>query len=151
MKTSGMQMAVIVDEYGGTMGICTIEDMLEELVGNITDEFDDEEQPLVKLSNGDYIVAGDMTLSDLEDVLDIELSDEEYDTIAGLVIQLLDRVPEEKEKPVVHYENLDIKVLKMEERAISKVMIHINKPAAVDSDSESGSGAREDNDSGKED
>ena len=151
MKTSGMQMAVIVDEYGGTMGICTIEDMLEELVGNITDEFDDEEQPLVKLSNGDYIVAGDMTLSDLEDVLDIELSDEEYDTIAGLVIQLLDRVPEEKEKPVVHYENLDIKVLKMEERAISKVMIHINKPAAVDSDSESGSGAREDNDPGKED
>ncbi len=151
MKTSGMQMAVIVDEYGGTMGICTIEDMLEELVGNITDEFDDEEQPLVKLSNGDYIVAGDMTLSDLEDVLDIELSDEEYDTIAGLVIQLLDRVPEEKEKPVVHYENLDIKVLKMEERAISKVMIHINKPAAVDSDSESGSGAREENDSGKED
>lgn len=151
MKTSGMQMAVIVDEYGGTMGICTIEDMLEELVGNITDEFDDEEQPLVKLSNGDYIVAGDMTLSDLEDVLDIELSDEEYDTIAGLVIQLLDRVPEEKEKPVVHYENLDIKVLKMEERAISKVMIHINKPAAVDSDSESGSGAREENDPGKED
>lgn len=151
MKTSGMQMAVIVDEYGGTMGICTIEDMLEELVGNITDEFDDEEQPLVKLSNGDYIVAGDMTLSDLEDVLDIELSDEEYDTIAGLVIQLLDRVPEEKEKPVVHYKNLDIKVLKMEERAISKVMIHINKPAAVDSDSESGSGAREDDDPGKED
>ena len=151
MKTSGMQMAVIVDEYGGTMGICTIEDMLEELVGNITDEFDDEEQPLVRLSNGDYIVAGDMTLSDLEDVLDIELSDEEYDTIAGLVIQLLDRVPEEKEKPVVHYENLDIKVLKMEERAISKVMIHINKPAANDGDSESGSNAREDNDSRKED
>ena len=151
MKTSGMQMAVIVDEYGGTMGICTIEDMLEELVGNITDEFDDEEQPLVKLSNCDYLVAGDMTLSDLEDVLDIELSDEEYDTIAGLVIQLLDRVPEEKEKPVVHYENLDIKVLKMEERAISKVMIHINKPASGDQDSESGSNAREDNESGKED
>lgn len=152
MKTSGMQMAVIIDEYGGTMGICTIEDMLEELVGNITDEFDDEEQPLVKLSNGDYIVAGDMTLSDLEDVLDIELMDEEYDTIAGLVIQLLDRVPEEKEKPVVHYKNLDIKVLKMEERAIAKVLIHVNKPAAnKDGDADSDASPREDNGSGKED
>ncbi len=151
MKTSGMQMAVIVDEYGGTMGICTIEDMLEELVGNITDEFDDEEQPLVKLSNGDYIVAGDMTLSDLEDVLDIELIDEEYDTIAGLVIQLLDRVPEEKEKPVVHYKNLDIKVLKMEDRAISKVMIHINK-ISVNKDGEpETSSQREDNDPKRED
>ncbi len=125
MKTCGMQMAVILDEYGGTMGICTIEDMIEELVGNITDEFDDEEQELIKLSNGDYIVAGDMTLSDLEDILDMELDDEEYDTIAGLVIQLLDRVPEEREKPVVTYKNLSIKVLHVQERWISKVLIHV--------------------------
>ncbi len=107
------------------MGICTIEDMIEELVGNITDEFDEEEQELIKLSNGDYIVAGDMTLSDLEDILDMELDDEEYDTIAGLVIQLLDRVPEEREKPVVTYKNLSIKVLHVQERWISKVLIHV--------------------------
>jgi putative hemolysin len=119
-------MAVIVDEYGGTMGICTIEDMLEEIVGNITDEFDDEEQEFIRLSNGDYVVAGDMTLSDLENVLGIELTDEEYDTIAGLVIQLLDRVPEEGEKPTVTYKNLSIKVLHVQERWISKVMIHPN-------------------------
>ena len=128
MKTCGMQMAVIVDEYGGTMGICTIEDRLEEIVGNITDEFDDEEQNLIKLSNGDYIVAGDTTLSDLEDILDMELDAEEYDTIAGLVIQLLDRVPEEKEHPVVTYKNINIKVLHVEDRWISKVMIHILPP-----------------------
>lgn len=134
MKTSGMQMAVIVDEYGGTMGICTIEDMLEELVGNITDEYDDEEQDLVRLSNGDYIVAGDTTLSDLEDVIGIELTDDEYDTIAGLVISLLDRVPEEREHPEVQYKNLDIKVLKVEENAISKVMIHKNPIIDNDAD-----------------
>ena len=151
MKTSGMQMAVIVDEYGGTMGICTIEDMIEELVGNITDEFDDEEQSLVKLSNGDYIVAGDMTLSDLEDEIDIELTDEEYDTIAGLVIQLLDRVPEEKEKPVVHYKNLDIKVLKVEERAIVKVLIHINPVVTEDTDDGEKASDRENDDARKED
>jgi putative hemolysin len=151
MKTSGMQMAVIVDEYGGTMGICTIEDMLEELVGNITDEFDDEEQSLVKLSNGDYIVAGDMTLSDLENELDTELTDEEYDTIAGLVIQLLDRVPEEKEKPIVHYKNLDIKVLKIEERAIAKVLIHVNKPVVNDDESGEKDSDLENADAKKED
>ncbi|MCQ2503387.1 MAG: hemolysin family protein [Saccharofermentans sp.] len=139
MKTCRMQMAVIVDEYGGTMGIATIEDMLEELVGNITDEFDDESDELVKLSNGDYIVRGDMTLSDLEDVLEIELTDDEYDTIAGLIISQLDRVPEESEKPTVNYKNLRIKVLKVEENAIAKVLIHANpvvKPSLEDEDEE---------------
>ena len=134
MKNCGMQMAVIVDEYGGTMGIATIEDMLEELVGNITDEFDDESDEFVKLSNGDYVVRGDMTLNDLENELDIELTDDEYDTIAGLVISQLDRVPEEKEKPVVNYKNLRIKVLKVEENAIAKLLIHINPVNLPDED-----------------
>ena len=135
MKNSGMQMAVIVDEYGGTMGICTIEDILEELVGNISDEFDEDDDELVRLSNGDYIVAGDMTLSDLEDAVGVELTDDEYDTIAGLVLSLLDRVPEEREHPIVHYKNLDIKVLKVAENAIAKVMIHAN-PEIPESDGE---------------
>ncbi|MCQ2528312.1 MAG: hemolysin family protein [Saccharofermentans sp.] len=126
MKTCGMQMAVIIDEYGGTMGICTIEDMLEEIVGNITDEFDDEEQSVIQNKNGDYVVAGDTTLSDLEDVFDMELDDGEYDTIAGLVIQILDRVPEEKEHPTVTYKNLSIRVLEVQEKWISKVLIHVN-------------------------
>ena len=126
MKKGGIQMAVIVDEYGGTMGICTIEDMLEELVGSITDEFDDvERQNLIKLSNGDLIVAGDTTLSDLEDLLDIEFEEDEYDTIAGLVIQNLDRVPEEREKPIITYKNLSIKVVHVEDRWISRVLIHV--------------------------
>lgn len=126
MKTCGMQMAVIIDEYGGTMGICTIEDMLEEIVGNITDEFDDEEQSVIQNKNGDYVVAGDTTLSDLEDVFDMELDDGEYDTIAGLVIQILDRVPEEKEHPTVTYKNLSIRVLEVQEKWISKVLVHVN-------------------------
>jgi putative hemolysin len=108
--------------------------MLEELVGSITDEFDEEErQNLIKLSNGDLIVSGDTTLSDLEGLLDIEFEEDEYDTIAGLVISQLDRVPEETEKPVVNYKNLRIKVLKVEENAIAKVLIHIN-PVEVPED-----------------
>lgn len=126
MKTCGMQMAVIVDEYGGTMGICTIEDMLEEIVGNILDEFDeDENQNLIKLSNGDYIVSGDTTLSDLEDVIGVTFESEEYDTIAGLIINLIDRVPENREQIRISYKNLSIRVLQVEENWISKVMIHI--------------------------
>ena len=135
MKTSGNQLAVIIDEYGGTMGIVTIEDMLEEIVGNIVDEFDAEEkQDLIKLSNGDLIVAGDTNLYDLEQLLDIELEADEYDTIAGLVIQLLDRVPEEREKPVVTYKNLSIKVLHVQERWISKVLIHVLPEETSESD-----------------
>ena len=142
MKKGGIQMAVIVDEYGGTMGICTIEDMLEELVGSITDEFDDEErQNLIRLSNGDLIVAGDTTLSDLEDLIDIEFDEDEYDTIAGLVIQNLDRVPEDREKPIITYKNLSIKVLHVEDRWISKVLIHV-LPEAEEKDEE-GSGKTE--------
>ena len=142
MKKGGIQMAVIVDEYGGTMGICTIEDMLEELVGSITDEFDDEErQNLIRLSNGDLIVAGDTTLSDLEDLIDIEFDEDEYDTIAGLVIQNLDRVPEDREKPIITYKNLSIKVLHVEDRWISKVLIHV-LPDAEEKDEE-GSGKTE--------
>lgn len=135
MKTSGTQMAVILDEYGGTMGICTVEDILEEIVGNISDEFDTDEQECIRLSNGDYIVEGDMTLSDLENVLDIEFEDEEYDTIAGLVLQLLDRVPEEGEKPSVKFKNLKIRVLRVEDRRIAKVMIHV-EPIVKEEDSE---------------
>lgn len=121
-----MQMAIVIDEYGGTMGVCTLEDIIEEIVGNISDEFDvDEEQQSLKLSNGDYIVAGDMPLADLEDILGIDFDEEEYDTMAGLVLHVLDRVPEEKEKPEITYKNLRIKVLHVQDRWISKVMIHV--------------------------
>jgi len=125
MKKGGMQMAVIVDEYGGTMGIATIEDVIEEIVGNITDEFDKEEQELVLLPDGDYLVSGDMTLNDLENAIDIDLPDEDYDTIAGLAIQLLDRIPADGETPEVQYKNLMIRVEQVQDKWISKLRLRI--------------------------
>ena len=119
-----------------------MDELWEQFAAEHADEFDDEADEFVRLSNGDYIVRGDMTLSDLEDVLDIELDNDEYDTIAGLVISQLDRVPEETEHPVVNYKNLRIKVLKVEENAIAKVLIHINpvtKPEEDGSEENSGS------------
>lgn len=125
MKKGSMQMAVIVDEYGGTMGIATIEDMLEEIVGNITDEFDEEEQQILLLPDGDYIVSGDTTLNDLQIAIGIDLPDEDYDTIAGFTIQLLDRIPKVGESPEVSYKNISIKVEQIEGKWISKLRIHI--------------------------
>ena len=126
MKKGGMQLPVIIDEYGGTAGIATIEDMLEEIVGNITDEFDDEEdQKMTILPDGDILFSGDTSLNDVEDVLRIDLPDEDYDTIAGFVIHLLDRIPEESETPEVTYGNVEIKVVSVEDKWISKVRIHV--------------------------
>ncbi|MBN1775150.1 MAG: HlyC/CorC family transporter [Clostridiales bacterium] len=125
MKKGGLQMAVIVDEYGGTMGIATIEDVIEEIVGNITDEFDKEEQELVLLPDGDYMVLGDMTLNDLENAVGIDLPDEDYDTIAGLAIQLLDRIPNKGENPEVQYKNIIIRVEQVQDKWISKLRLHI--------------------------
>ncbi|MBN1776022.1 MAG: HlyC/CorC family transporter [Clostridiales bacterium] len=125
MKKGGMQMAVIVDEYGGTMGIATIEDMIEEIVGNITDEFDKAEPQLTLLPDGDYMVLGDMTLNDLEIAIGIDLPDEDYDTVAGLVIQLLDRIPNDGETPEVRYKNIIVRVEQVQDKWISKLRLHI--------------------------
>ena len=125
MKNGKMQLAVIVDEYGGTMGIATIEDMLEEIVGSITDEFDEEEQELLKMNDGGFLVRGDMTLSDLEEAIGVNLDSEDYDTIAGLTLSLLDRVPDHGETPEVQYKNLKIKVIQVEENWIAKVLLHV--------------------------
>ena len=134
-----MQLAVVVDEYGGTAGIASIEDMLEEIVGNITDEFDEEEQQIVRLEDGDLLVTGDTPLSDIEDVLDIDLPDEDYDTIAGFVIHLLDRIPDETETPEVTYGNVVVTVVSIEDKWISKIRIHVlpgidedGEPASTD-------------------
>lgn len=137
MQKGRMQLAVVVDEYGGTAGIATIEDMLEEIVGNITDEFDEEDQQIVLLPDGDYLVSGDTPLSDIEDVLDIDLPDEDYDTIAGFIIHLLDRIPDETETPEVTYGNVVIKVESIEDKWIHKIRIHVLP--RMDSNSDAGS------------
>lgn len=137
MQKGRMQLAVVVDEYGGTAGIATIEDMLEEIVGNITDEFDEEDQQIVLLPDGDYLVSGDTPLSDIEDVLDIDLPDEDYDTIAGFIIHLLDRIPDESETPEVTYGNVVVKVESIEDKWIHKIRIHVLP--RMDSNSDAGS------------
>ena len=99
MRQTSNNMIIVLDEYGATAGMITLEDLLEEIVGEIRDEYDeDEEQELVKVGPGEYVVEGSMKLDDLNDQLELELESEDYDSIGGLIIGQLDRLPEEGER-----------------------------------------------------
>jgi CBS domain containing-hemolysin-like protein len=89
-----VQVAVVVDEYGGTAGIISIEDIVEEIVGDISDEHEDEEATLVDLGGGEYLVKGQMRIDQLEEMLDANLEGEDYETVAGLIFTTLGRVPQ---------------------------------------------------------
>lgn len=99
MRKSLNNIVIVLDEYGATAGLITLEDMLEEIVGDIRDEYDsDEEESLVEIKPGVYRVNASMKLDDLNDRLELHLESEEYDSLGGLVIGLLDHLPEEDEK-----------------------------------------------------
>lgn len=125
MQKSHAQMAVVIDEYGGTAGLVTIEDLLEEIVGNMQDEYDEEEQDIIQKDEQTYIVAGMTQLDEVGDVVGSDFPDEDYDTLAGLVLSLLGRIPEEDDFPEVFYKNLVFKVLEMDEKRISLVQITV--------------------------
>lgn len=123
MQRDRVQIAIVIDEYGGTAGIITVEDLLEEIVGNIQDEYDDEEQEIVQKDEWTYIVDGMTALDEVSEVIGVEFPDDDYDTIAGLVISLLGRIPDETELPSVMYRDLQIQVMAMDEKRVSQVQI----------------------------
>ena len=92
-QSEHLQVAVVVDEYGGTAGIITIEDVLEEIVGEIADEHEEEEATIVDLGNNEYLVSGQLRIDALEEMLDAQFADEDYETIAGLIFTTLGRIP----------------------------------------------------------
>ena len=125
MKTSGVHFAVAIDEYGGMSGIVTMEDLLEEIVGNIYDEFDPkEEQDITPLSDGRYRVAGGVDLETLSEALDIELPlDEEYSTLGGLVFSHLTQIPADGARPVVECCGLRISVTEIADRRVEWAIV----------------------------
>jgi CBS domain containing-hemolysin-like protein len=98
MRNSSINLAIVLDEYGTTAGLITLEDLLEEIVGEIRDEYDyDEEDPIQKLSDFEYLVEGSMNLEDLSDALGLNLESDDYDSIGGYMIGLLDHLPKIRE------------------------------------------------------
>ena len=122
-------MAVVVDEYGGTAGIVSMEDLIESVMGNIQDEYDDEEAEYSRIDEDNFDLEGTMLLDDVAEILNIEFPDElDYDTLGGFITDMLGRIPEESEHPVVTYQNVEFTVIRTEEHRIEKVHAKILLP-----------------------
>ncbi|MGL5434362.1 MAG: HlyC/CorC family transporter [Lachnospiraceae bacterium] len=138
MRKTFNNIVIVLDEYGATAGLVTLEDMLEEIVGEIRDEYDeDEENELLKVNDNEYIVAGSMKLDDLNDLLELKLESDDYDSIGGLVIGLLEHLPEQGEE--VTCENLRLAVENVEKNRIDKIHLYLLSSDEVESiDNETG-------------
>lgn len=124
MKTSSVTMAVVLDEYGATSGIITMEDLIEEIVGEIRDEYDDYEDDFIKkISDTQYDVDASIKLDDLNDALHTKLVSENYDSLGGLVIELLDKLPDEGETAT--YKNISLLVTKVHKNRIERITMTI--------------------------
>ena len=126
MTESRIQLAIVVDEYGGTAGLVTLEDILEELVGDIEDEYDEEEESIRKIDDKTYLFEGVTDIEDAEEVLGITFPEGDYDTLAGFVISRLGFLPgEEEQQACVEYENITFTVMEVDERRIESIKAEI--------------------------
>ncbi|MBP0959337.1 MAG: HlyC/CorC family transporter [Oscillospiraceae bacterium] len=122
MRKNKAQLAVVVDEYGGTAGLITMEDILESIVGNIQDEYDNDAEEIIEVSEGTYMISGTSDPEKILSVLGKNLPEEhEYDTMGGFITDLLGRIPEENENASVVYEDIEFTVLITEEKRITKI------------------------------
>jgi putative hemolysin len=125
MTAKHIQIAIVVDEYGGTAGIVTLEDVLESIVGNIQDEYDAEEEDISKIDEHTFRLDGTTDTEEVEELAGITLPNGDYDTIAGFVISELGYLPQPGENPVVTFENLTFTVEELEDKRISSIKVEI--------------------------
>ncbi len=135
------QIAILIDEYGGFSGIVTMEDIIEQVMGDIDDEYDEEEEIIDKVDENIYLVDGDVNLDDLHEELGVNLESETSETIGGFIIDMLGEIPDESAVGrIVAYENYELKIMAVQDRRIERVKIYIlDKPAeSTDSDVSAG-------------
>ena len=121
LQKNKKQIAIIVDEYGGTAGLVTMEDILEELVGDIYDEYDKEELEYEKIDDNTYILSGSMTIYDVNKLLKANIPEGDYDTISGFLQDKLKRIPEDEETPVIETKEVTYKIEEYEDKRILKM------------------------------
>jgi putative hemolysin len=130
LQKNNTHFAVVIDEYGGTAGIITIEDLIEEIVGDISDEYDEDEKLIAQISENTYDLNASIELEELEERCGVDLPNEDYDTLSGFLIGLLGRIPLNHEQIDLEYEGILFKVLKIEDKRIIKV--RMVKPHLLD-------------------
>ena len=123
MKKNKTQIAIVVDEYGGTEGIITLEDLIEDILGNIQDEYDNEEDEIRRISDGKFTVDGSTSIEDVEELTGTELSDDDSETIAGFILSKLGRIPSADEQPSIEAEGLKFTASHSDGRRILEVLI----------------------------
>ncbi len=132
MREKSISLTIVLDEYGAAVGMITLEDLLEELVGEIRDEYDEDEKDLIQdLGHGEYLIEGSMKLDDINDALHLDLMSEDYDSLGGYIIGRLDHLPSEGE--MVETEGgLKLKVDEMDKNRIDKVHLYLPKKELED-------------------
>lgn len=125
MTEKHIQMAIVVDEYGGTAGLVTLEDIVEAIVGNIQDEYDNEDVEISKINETTFTIDGVTDLEEVEEQLGIQFPEDDYDTLGGFIISQLGFLPQDGDMNTVEFENIRFTVLNVEERRIGKIKVEI--------------------------
>lgn len=121
MQRNSVSISIVLDEYGASVGMISLEDLLEEIVGEIRDEYDEDEKDLIqKIGEREYLIEGSVKLDDINDALELSLSSEEYDSVGGLIIEMLDHLPAEKES-VTTEDGIILTVRQMDKNRIESV------------------------------
>ena len=126
-----IQIAIVVDEYGGTEGLVTMEDLLEAIVGNIQDEYDQEDDEIKRINDNTFTVDGSTTIEEIEDLTGVKISDGDYDTVAGLIIEKLGDIPPKGEHPFIEIGDIKLTVQDVTDRRIVSVQV-FKKPETVE-------------------
>lgn len=139
------QIAILIDEYGGFSGIVTMEDIIEQVVGDIDDEYDEEEEIIDKVDDHIYLVDGDVSLEDLDEELGIDLTSETSETIGGFLIDMLGEIPDANDVGrIITFENYQFKIMAIQDRRIERVKIYILDPAEQEAEDSKDSTPAED-------
>ena len=136
LQKNNNQMAIVLDEYGGTKGLITMEDIIEELVGDIFDEYDEIEKEYEKLDENTYLISGSMNISDLSKLLNVKIEEGDYETLSGYLQEKLGRIPEDEEKPVIETEKVTYKIEEYEDKRILKVKVCKNNSVNEENENE---------------